>query len=184
MAGAPRVKGPEILNECHSGNIRDYHWALRKAETNACPGGRHVNIHYTKYEFVSIEELKKRFIVNPDDFDKTYLPRLLEVALKYCRVDTTGRVHVLPSKMTVVNRIKLFLAARLLANQLDQSIPAEVPSREIADSLLLDPMVVNARLKEIKDDKFAFSKEKGVYRAFPHRLDAFLMHLSPGGEKK
>ena len=64
-----------------------------------------------------------------------------------------------------------------MANKLDNSIAENVPAEEISKFFLVDKKQVSARLKEIRDEKFALREEKGVYKLNPSKLDAFLDEL-------
>jgi len=76
------------------------------------------------------------------------------------------------------DQVKLTLAARGIAAQLDARIPAEVTVPDIAKYTGLPANQVRARGKDAIKDKFAQSPEAGVYRAIPQKIEAFLDSIS------
>jgi hypothetical protein len=132
---------------------------------------------------MSIEELKKRFLVDEDTV-KAGLECLLTKALQLCVVDKKGVVHIKEPKMSGPNKFKLVLAARYLASQLDPSVPAAVTIAEITRSTGLPNGQVRARAKESVDNRFAESPRAGVYQALPHKIEPFLNSLDARDLKK
>ena len=125
---------------------------------------------------MSIEELKSKFIVD-DDVVAERLEQILQKALQHCVVDKKGNVHINNTKMSATNKVKLVLAARRLASQLDESIPANVSPAEIAANTGMAQNIARARLSESVNAKFAESSERGAFRAIPHKIEAFLDEL-------
>ena len=44
---------------------------------------------------MELEDLKKQFIIDPEEFNKEQLPKLVERVLKHCRLDKNGRIQIL-----------------------------------------------------------------------------------------
>ena len=132
---------------------------------------------------MNIEELKKQFILD-EDVLKTRLEPLVTKALEHCRIDKSGQVLITSSKLSGRDQVKLVLAARAIAAQLDVKIHAEVSVAEIEKYTGLPRNQVRARGKECIEEKFAASPEVGVYRAVAHKIEAFLEGLSKGAKSK
>ena len=65
---------------------------------------------------MSIEEIKKKFIVD-DDALKTRLEAIAVKALERCVLDTKGNVHFSNKKLTPREKLRLTLAARASAHK-------------------------------------------------------------------
>lgn len=129
---------------------------------------------------MSLDELKKQFIV--DDAALTArLEPILSKALSHCQVHKNGQVLITDSKLSAKNQVKLTLAARAIAAQMDSQFSADVTVAEIAKSTGLPANQVHARGSEIVREKFAQVPKAGVYRAAPHKIEAFLDEISKGG---
>jgi hypothetical protein len=122
---------------------------------------------------MSLDELKKQFIVSEDTL-KERLEAVVAKALKRCRIDESGQVLIMDSNLPGKDQVKLTLAARALAAQLDVQIAAEVTVLEISKYTGLPANQVRARGKDAIRDKFAESPAAGVYRAIPKKIEAFL----------
>jgi hypothetical protein len=131
-----------------------------------------------------LDELVKQFIVDEDAL-QAHLEPLLAEALKHCRVDKNGRVLITNANLSSKNQVKLTLAARALAAQLDDQFLANVSVGEISKYTGLPAAQVRARGKDSIEDKFAESPKPGVYRAIPIKIETFLNSLSGSndGEK-
>jgi hypothetical protein len=126
---------------------------------------------------MSIEQLKAKFIIEEDVVNRR-LESLLTKALQHCAVDKKGTVHINDTRMGGLSKLKLVLAARYLASQLDNAISASVTSTEIAQSSGLPAGQVRARAKDAVGEKFAESVGRGVFRAMPHKIELFLDSLN------
>lgn len=126
---------------------------------------------------MSIEELRKQFIVDRDVL-KARLEPILTKALAHCQIDKNGQVDIKDKKLSGKEQIKLTLAARAIGSQLDPAISAEVSVVEIAKFTGLPANQVRARGKDVIEDRFAQSPRSGVYRAMPHKIEAFLDTLA------
>jgi len=126
---------------------------------------------------MSIEELRKQFIVD-EDVLKARLEPIVTKALAHCQIDKNGQVDIKDKKLSGKEQIKLTLAARAIGSQLDPAIAAEVSVVEIAKFTGLPANQVRARGKDVIEDRFAQSTKSGVYRAMPHKIEAFLDTLT------
>lgn len=132
---------------------------------------------------MSLEELKKQFFVDEDAL-KTRIEPVVAKALKLCRIDKHGQVLIIDSSLSGKDKVRLTLAARAIAAQLDAEIPAEVKVTDIAKYTGLPANQIRARGKDAIEDKFAESPEAGVYRAIPHKIEAFLDSISASANAK
>lgn len=130
---------------------------------------------------MSLEELKKQFIVDEDAL-KARLEPIVAKALRHCRIDRNGQVLITDSRLSGRDRVRLTLAARAIAAQLDPKIRADVTVPEIEKYLGLPANQVRARGNDAIRDKFAESPRAGVYRAIPYKIEAFLDGLSAGAK--
>ena len=132
---------------------------------------------------MSLADVKKQFIVDEDAF-KERLEQVVGKALKYCRIDKNGQVLIADSSLSGKDQVKLTLAARALAAQLDDQIAADVTVVELCKYTGLPANQVRARGNDAIRDKFAESPEAGVYRAIPRKIEAFLDTISAPEEAK
>jgi hypothetical protein len=132
---------------------------------------------------MSLDDVKKQFIVD-DDAWKERLEQIVTKALGHCRIDKNGHVLIADSKLPGKDQIKLTLAARALAAQLDDQIVADVTVNELSKYTGLPANQVRARGKDAIKDKFAESPKGGVYRAIPRKIEAFLDSISAPARSK
>jgi hypothetical protein len=135
---------------------------------------------------MNIEELKKQFIVD-EDVLKARLEPIVAKALAHCRLDKNGQVLITDPGLSGKEQVKLALAARAIGSQMDSGISADVSVAEISKFTGLPGNQVRARGKDAIEDRFAQSPKTGVYRALPHKVEAFLdslnaAHPRPGGK--
>jgi len=131
---------------------------------------------------MSIEELKKKFIVS-DDALKSRLEAIATKALELCVLDTKGNVHFNNPKLTPREKLRLTLAARAIAAQLDESQKSDVSVAELAANSGLPENQVRARAAELTKDKFVSSPKKGFYAAVPHKVEALLDSVAKSSKK-
>jgi hypothetical protein len=122
---------------------------------------------------MSIEELKKKFIVD-DDVLKNRLEAIATKALAHCVVDKKGTVHFNDPKLTAKEKLKLTLAARAIASQMAPGMRAEVSVGELSDNCGIPKDQVYARAADLINEKSATSPKKGYYTAVPHKVEALL----------
>lgn len=126
---------------------------------------------------MSLEELKKQFIVD-EDVLRARLEPIVSKALSHCRIDKNGQVLITDAKLSGKNQVKLALAARTIAAQLDSRISSEVTAVELAKFTGLPANQVRARGNDAINDKFARSPKAGVYQAIPYKIEPFLDEIS------
>ena len=132
---------------------------------------------------MSIEELKKRFIVSEDHI-KDRLEALVNRALNHCVIDEKGRVHIENKTIGGKDRIKLALAARYLGSQLDPNIKGSMTSAELEASTGLPMNQVRARVNDAINDTFAEKIGDGSYKPYANKIEAFLQSLPNSKPKK
>jgi hypothetical protein len=111
------------------------------------------NIFNKEQHPMSIDDLKKQFIVN-EDVLKSRLEPVVTKALTHCRIDKDGRVEIRSTRLSGKDQVKLTLAARVIGAEMDR-----------------------ARGRDAIEDKFAQSPRLGIYRALPHKVEQFLDSL-------
>jgi hypothetical protein len=126
---------------------------------------------------MSLEELRKSFIVDEDDL-RAQLEPMVAKATKHCLVGKNGQVHIKDNKLTAARQVMLVLAARAVASRLEAEIAAEVTVAEISRFTGIPDNQVRARGKDLMKARLVESPARGVYRAMFHKVDAFLDELS------
>lgn len=119
------------------------------------------------------EELRRKFILDEEEL-KTRLEMLVSKALQYCRVDNKGRIHFEKKALSGKDKIKLALAARAVASELDPNISSDITIGELAQSSGLPENQVRARCTEFVADNYAESPERGVFRAVFGKIEVIL----------
>jgi len=127
---------------------------------------------------MSLEELKSKFIVD-DDVLKKRIEAIVGKALKHCVIDKKGNVHFNDPKLKTREKMKLTLAARALAAQMDEAISSEVSVDELIVSTGLPRDQVRARAAELVKAKVARSPRAGTYTAIPHRVEEIIDSIGP-----
>src|SRR5262245_12434792 len=94
------------------------------------------------------DELRKRFIVGADVL-RERLESLITKALGHCVVTENGTVHISSKSLGAKDKIKLVLAARSLAAQLDDNIGADVSVSDLAASTGLAENQIRARANDV-----------------------------------
>jgi hypothetical protein len=132
---------------------------------------------------MGIEELRKQFIVD-ENVLKARLEPVVNKALAHCRIDKDGRVEIRDTRLSGKEQVKLTLAARAIGSEMDSAISPEVSVVEISKFTGLPANQVRARGRDAIEDKFAQSPRSGVYRALPHKIEAFLDTLAAATAKR
>ncbi len=122
---------------------------------------------------MSIDEIRKKFIVD-DDALKSRLEVIATKALEHCVLDKKGNVHFNNPKLTPREKLRLTLAARAVAAQMDETLKGEVSVAELSANSGLPENQVRARAAELAKERFINSPKKGFYTAIPHRGEALL----------
>lgn len=126
-----------------------------------------------------MDELKSLFIVD-ESIQSEKIEGLVRKALSFCVVGRNGAVHLKDERLSARNKIKLTLAARALAAQMDEQIHAEVSNEELAVSTGLPPNQIRARLTEIQNENFADNAGRGAFKVRTHKIEGFLDELAKG----
>jgi len=122
------------------------------------------------------EDLRNSFIVdeNPDDKRiEGYVKRLLP----YCKTTKTGAIIFNIQELKSLEKVKIFLVARYLANFLEPAISNQIQLDEFASFLNLPKDQVYSRLKDIRDEKFADILEDGAYKVKAQEISRLLDKL-------
>jgi hypothetical protein len=130
-----------------------------------------------------MEELKKKAIVE-EKLDEKRVVNYIERILPFCKISKDGLVILEVKGMTSLQQVKLALVARFLANYLDNNIPPEISNRELSTSLNIPEDQISARLKDLREDKFATPVRKGVSQVNPLQIERFIVELESINKKK
>jgi len=131
-----------------------------------------------------LENLEKEFIID-EDMEQEDIQQLISRIIKFCKIDKNGYVviHDKNLKLKLIDKILLILSARYLGNRLQQklnrdiTINDQVNNKEISNMLREKNQVVNARLKDLKDERKVIPVRRGVYKIAPHVIDQVLSAL-------
>jgi len=135
-----------------------------------------------------LENLEKSFILD-EDMEHENIKDLVQRVQNFCKIDKNGFVLIdgkTLSKLKIRDKVMLVLTTRHLANRLQQkldrdiTIKEEVTSQELAEMLKEKQLVINARLKELKDKKQVLPVVRGTYKVAPYRIPLFLKTLEAG----
>lgn len=130
-----------------------------------------------------LEELKKKFIVD-QKLDEKRIVNYTERILPFCKISKDGLVIVEAKGITSLQQVQLALVARFLANYLDNGIPAEISNDDLSISLNLPKDQVAARLKELRDAKFATLVKRGVHQVNALKIEGFVKELESASKKR
>lgn len=119
------------------------------------------------------DELKRKFILDEKEV-RARLEELVSKALKHCRVDGKGRVHFQNKKLSGKDKIKLALAARGIASELEPNLSADVTITELSQIAGLPENQVRARCTEFVAENYAESPKRGVFQAVFARIELLL----------
>ncbi|MGA3191144.1 MAG: hypothetical protein ABSD73_01365 [Candidatus Bathyarchaeia archaeon] len=131
----------------------------------------------------STEELKKKFIVE-EKLDEKRVTNYVERILPFCKISKDGMVIAEAKDLKSLQKVKLALVARYLANYLDKNIPAEVTNEELSTSLIIPEDQIAARIAELREDKFAIPVKRGSHQANPLQIEEFIAELENTHQKK
>ena len=133
----------------------------------------------------SLEDLEKSFILD-EDMEHKDLNSLIDKIQLFCHVYKNGFVKIddkIVKILNIPNRVLLVLSARHLANKLqlklgkEGTIKEEMSSKELAEMLKEKQLVINARLKDLKDKKQIVPIERGTYKVASYTIITFLSEL-------
>lgn len=123
-----------------------------------------------------MEEIKKKFIVQ-QNLEQKRIVEYTERLLPFCTITENGEVLITKKELKTLEKVKVALIARYLANRLESKISNEVSPDELALYLDVPKDQINARLKDARDDKFANTSDKGLSSVNPLRIGSFLEEL-------
>lgn len=124
----------------------------------------------------NLQELKNKFLVS-DNLTEARMLSLLELAVKHCAVDSSGTVHIKNGTLKARDKIMLILVARLIASNLNESIPAEVPAEELSKNAAVALDQARARASDLIKERMISAVGRGVYKAQLHKIESFLQGL-------
>jgi hypothetical protein len=130
-----------------------------------------------------MEELKKKFIVE-EKLDEKRIADYVKRILPFCKISKDGLVIIEIKGVTSLQQVKLALVARFLANYMDNTIPTEISNHELSTSLNIPEDQISARLKDLREDRFAIPVRKGVNQANPLQIERFIVELEGIHKKK
>jgi hypothetical protein len=79
--------------------------------------------------------------------------------------------------------LRLILAARAIAAQMDETLRAEVSLAELATNSGMAENQVRARASELVKEKSATSRKRGFYAAVPHKVEGLLDSVAKSAKK-
>jgi len=126
---------------------------------------------------VDTDELKGMFIIEKEEYEKSKIEEHIKKISKFCKTDSSGKVHTEVKGLKNKEKIKIVLVARFLANKLEPKIDYNVSIEDVATSLGIGEHQSRARLSDLAKENFASSSERGLYSVIPHKIDEFLNFL-------
>ncbi len=126
---------------------------------------------------MSLEELKKQFVVD-EDATRSRLEGLVREIMKHCVVDKRGVVHITNQKLTVKDKLRVALCARWIGAQLESSISPTISIDELALATGISRDQVRARCSELIKEKFATAPQQGIFQVIAYKAQPFLLALS------
>jgi len=132
-----------------------------------------------------MEDLKKRFIVE-ENLEEKKTSGYIERLLPFCKISNSGDILLGEKALTTLEKVKIALVARYLANHIEPSISAEITPEELVTCLDISKEQIFARLKDVRDDKFAHGSGNSGYKVKPLEIGKFLDELEKKycGDKK
>jgi hypothetical protein len=130
-----------------------------------------------------MEELKKKFIVE-EKLDEKRVANYIERILPFCKISRDGLVIVETKDLKALQQAKLALVARFLANYLDKNIPTGMTNGELSTSLSIPEDQIAARMKELREAKFAIPVKRGLHQVNPLQIERFVVELESIHKKK
>jgi len=130
-----------------------------------------------------MEELKKKFIVE-EQMDEKRVANYIERILPFCKISKDGLVIVETKGLKALQQVKLALVARFLANYLDKNIPTGMSNSEFSNSLSIPDDQIAARMKELREAKFAIPVKRGMHQVNPLQIERFIAELESTHKKK
>lgn len=130
-----------------------------------------------------MEELRKKFIVE-EKLDDKRVTNYIQRILPFCKISKDGLLILEVTGITRAQQVKLALVTRFLANHLDKTISAEISNHELSASLNIPRDQIAARLKDLREERFAASVGKGVSQVNPLHIERFILELESIDKKQ
>jgi len=131
---------------------------------------------------MEFEKAKKDFIINSKEYTKENLTKLMQAISNFAKVGEDGEVVII-KKISTRKVLKLILAARFVAHEVEDSISSDVSKNELETYSGLKKPIFIARYNEILREGFA-KKDGESFKAKNILLvEKFLSELG-GGLKK
>jgi len=130
-----------------------------------------------------MEELKKKFIVE-EKLDEKRVTNYIERILPFCKISKDGMVIIETKDLKTLQQVKLALVARFLANYLDKNIPTGMSNGELSNSLNVPEDQIAARMKELRENKFATPVKRGLHQVNPLQIERFIVELESIHKKR
>lgn len=124
-------------------------------------------------------DIKNRFIVNEDTYNRAWAKKIAEKALIFAKVSENGKVFIEVSNLLPDYKLKLVLVVRFIAHSFDANISKSVKVSELKDILANETNnAIGSRMSQIA--KSGFSKKDGGagrYSVHPYKIEGFLQEL-------
>ena len=123
-------------------------------------------------------DIKSLFIVDGSDYTKDKVQKFAEKAIKHGKLSKTGDILFENHNLLPEAKLKLALALRFIGHSFDNSIPESVTFDEFQKILPGESKeAVGARSSNLVSTGYAMREGRGVYVAYPHRIEPFLSEL-------
>jgi hypothetical protein len=122
------------------------------------------------------ENLKNNFFIDESPDDKKIEDYTRKI-MPYCRPNKQGEPIFVNDNIKTLDRIKAFLVLRYITNHWESAIPREITPTEFEKLLDIEHVQLKARLKDVRDEKFADVTDNGSYRVKVHKIPEFLDKL-------
>ncbi len=125
-------------------------------------------------------DIKDRFIVDGDSFDRDYLEQLTERTLKWVKVTKKGEIVFQKEghRLSQDNKLKFALVARYIGHQFLEGISAELRLIELRNVINESSEATGARMSRLdKKEGFARKAGYGVYVVRPHQVEKFIEEM-------
>lgn len=136
-----------------------------------------------------LEKIEGEFILSHDAEKEDYA-KLIRRMMKYAKVDQEGYVIIdeTAKDVPMKDKILLILTTRYLANKLQEklgkenAIKGEMSADDLEHIMRAKKDVIQARIKELRDDNKVKSEKAGIYSIAPHYLKTFLDTLDKNNQ--
>lgn len=122
----------------------------------------------------SLEELKKSFIKDEENFEEKELIELIEKVNKICELDKKGNVSFKNRSLGDKEKIQYILIARFLANKLDSNILKEVKNEELERILKKSRDQIRARVSDLRKEDVIEDVDRETHQIKPLQIHKLL----------